>query len=285
MILDRPPGPPRGVAARCDPLHPADGARPAKALWAAVVVLLGVCLGCATPWGTPRPIEYESDGLRRLMEQLGAVNADLTGVKGLGRVTVTVDGSERTFERTVWAGAAPGRLRFAFRAPTGMPILSMSCDEQWLTALHHTEGDYYRRRIGSGRLSQFLPVQITCADLYGLMVGRAPGVLHDAVNLDSAAQSPPGEVVLLLKRRLRGTVGRLRLDRETGILRAVELFDVHGNRQYEARLEAIRTIDGYRLPGRIRLVGPEGWLVLEAARLWPAQDLDASLFHIPPPVE
>jgi hypothetical protein len=249
-----------------------------------MALLLALCAGCATPWGAPRPVQYENDGVRQLMDQLQAVNTDLEGFKALGRVTLGARGSERTFERTVWA-AAPGRLRFAFRAPTGLPILSMSCDQQWVTALQHAEGDYHRRPIGSGSLSPYLPVSISCADLYQLFVGRPPEVPYDAVSRDPAAENAPQEIVLLLKRRFRGTVGRLRLNQDTGDLKAVELFDVHGNSQYEARLEEMQVVGGYRLPSRIRLAGPKGWLALQAARLWPLAAPEASLFQIPPPAQ
>lgn len=257
-------------------------ARCLRALLAAVC-LLALCTGCTVPWGATPPTTYENDAVRRLMDRLQDANAGLQGLKGTGRVTVSARGDERTFERTAWVGGAPGRLRFAFRAPTGMPIFSMSCDEQWVTALNHAEGDYYRRRIGDNSLSGFLPVQITCADLYGLLAGRPPGIAFDAVHTDPAAPETPQEITLLLKRRFRGTVGRLGVDRDTGDLRRVELLDVHGSRQYEARLDAIEEVDGYRLPGRIHLSGPDGWLILEAGRLWTQAAPDPSLFRIPPP--
>lgn len=255
--------------------------------YSAVAVALGwlwvLCFGCAFPGGPPRPIQYENQAVRHLMDRVRTANAGLEAVKGLGRVTVDADGSEHRYERTAWVGADPGRLRFAFRAPTGLPVFSMSCDPEWVTALNHAEGDYYRRRIGDSSLSRFLPVAVTCADLYGLMVGRLPAVAYDTVRVDADAAGDPETIAVLLQRRLRGTVARLWIGSASGELEAVVLLDVHGNPRYEARLAERRTVDGYRLPARIHLRGPEGGLVVEAQRLWTETGVDESLFRIVPP--
>jgi len=220
-----------------------------------------------------------------LMNQLMEANAGLQAIKGVGRVTVTTGGTQHIYDRAAWVGAEPGRLRFAFRAPTGLPVFSMSCDAEWLTALNHADGSYYRHRIGDNSLSRFLPVSIKCADLYALLVGRPPKINYDAVQLDTVDANKNDMLVLLLRRRFRGTVGRLHVDRITGELRAVELLNVRGNRQYEARLQSIKAIDGYRLPGRITLSGPDGRLVLEATRIWPETAVAEDLFRIPPPAQ
>lgn len=233
--------------------------------------------------GPPPEIQYDSQSSRVLMNQLMAVNAGLEAVKGVGKVTVAARGSSQTYERAVWVGAEPGRLRFVFRAPTGQPVFSMSCDAEWLTALNYTDGSYYRRQIGDNSMSRFLPVSIKCVDLYALLVGRPPLVTYDTVRLDTANSSIDGPLVLLLQRRFRGTVERIRVDRRTGDLQAAELLDIHGNRLYEARLEAMETVEGYRLPIRISVSGPDGSLLLEVRRSWPETAVAEDLFHIAPP--
>jgi hypothetical protein len=216
------------------------------------------------------------------MDALQTANSDLKALKGWGRVRVVAPGDQRIYERAVWVGAEPGRLRFAFLAPTG-PVFPMSCDETWVTALRHADGEYYRRQIGDNSLSGLLPVQIKCADLFGLLVGRLPGVAYDAVRLDTDEGDGNGDIVMLLQRRFRGTVGRIRADRDSGELTSVELLDIHGNRLYEARLEGMQTIAGYRLPSRIRLSGPDGGLELEIARIEPDADVAENVFRIMPP--
>lgn len=260
----------------------ASRARPRAWAVTATVWVAALCAGCASLWA-PRPVAYENEAVRRLMLQAQTANAGMEGVKGLGRITLAVDGSERIYERTAWVGAEPGRLRFVFRAPTGMPVFSMSCDEQWVTALNHSDGDYYHRRIGGGSLSRFLPVPVTCQDLYGLLLGRPPAVTHDSVRVDDRAPPDRAGVTLLLQRRFGVTVGRLHLAADSGELRLVELLDRQGNPRYEARLEDRQTVDGYRLPTRIRLSGPDGGLTVEAQRLWTAAGVSASLFRIAPP--
>lgn len=239
--------------------------------------------GCSRPWGQPAVVQYENDAVRGLMDQLGAANAGLEVIKGRGRVRITTPGAESLYDRTVWVGAQPGRLRFAFLAPTGMPIFSMSCDEQWVTALRHGDGEYYRRQVGNNSLTGFLPIEINCADLFGLLVGRPPGVAYDAVRIDHDATHGHEDIVMLLQRRFGGTVGRLRVARDSGELQTVELLDVHGNRRYEARLEDMQTVDGYRLPTRIHLSGPDGGLELEVGRIWLETGVADDTFQIEAP--
>ena len=252
-------------------------------IWLQLAVLGVLLTGCSGWMGPPAEIQYDSQATRQLMERLSANNAGLEAIKGLGRVTVTTGGSAHTYERAVWVGAAPGRLRFVFQGPTGMPMFTMSCDPEWLTALNYTDGSYYRHRIGDNSLSRFLPVSVKCADLYALLVDRPPTVVYDAVRLDTAPAADEDAMVLLLQRRFRGTVGRIRVDARTGDLQAVELLDIHGHRLYEARLQAIQTIDGYRLPTRITLSGPDGSLVLDVRRCWPESSVTEDLFRIAPP--
>jgi hypothetical protein len=252
--------------------------------WLRLTLLGALLSGCSGWMGPPAEIQYDSQATQQLMHQLLAANAGLEAIKGLGRVTVTTNGSAHTYERAVWVGAAPGRLRFVFQAPTGMPVFTMSCDAEWVTALNYGDGRYYRHQIGDNSLSRFLPVSIKCADLYALLVDRPPKVVYDTVRLDTAPQSTTDDsLVLLLQRRFRGTVGRIRVDRNTGELQSVELLDIHGNRLYEARLQAIQTIDGYRLPTRITLNGPDGSLVLDIRRCWPEASVTEDLFRIAPP--
>jgi hypothetical protein len=115
------------------------------------------------------------------------------------------------------------------------------------------------------------------------MVGRMPGVDYDTVRIDTDASGDVETIALLLQRRFRGTVARLRIASDSGDLEAVVLLDVHGNPRYEAHLADRKTVDGYRLPSRIHVSGPEGGLVVEAQRLWTEAGVDESLFRIVPP--
>jgi len=251
-------------------------------LW---LTLLAVSFsGCAGWLGQSTEIQYDNDATRQLMDRLMNANAGLDVIRGKGRVLVNSKGTQQIYSSAVWVGAEPGRLRFAFRSmPGGPPVFSMSCDELWLTALNHADGKYYRRRVGGNSLSGFLPVQIKCADLYGLLVGRPPQVTYDSVRIDPHTKNGDDPIMILLQRRFRGTVGRISVLRDTGEFSAAELLDVHGNRLYTARLDAMQTIDGYRLPSRITLTGPDGSLELDVQRTWPGAAVTPELFRIAPP--
>jgi len=240
--------------------------------------------GCAGWLGQSTEIQYDSEATRQLMDRLVNANAGLDAIRGKGRVLVNSQGTQRTYNPTAWVGAEPGRLRFAFQSmPGGPPVFSMSCDELWLTALNHADGKYYSRRVGDNSLSSFLPVQIKCADLYRLLVGRPPQMEYDSVRIDPQKKNSAGPIVILLQRRFRGTVGRISVSRDTGEFSAAELLDVHGNRLYAARVDALQTIDGYRLPANIKLTGPDGNLELDVQRTWPGASVTQELFRIAPP--
>jgi hypothetical protein len=270
------------------PYHPLcqDEAQRRNSLAAIGILVIGLgllCSGCSSWLGPPAEIRYDSADTRQLMDRLVTANADLAAVKGVGRVTITTRGTQRIYERTAWVAAEPGRLRFAFRAPTGMPVLSMSCDAMWVTALSHVDGQYYRREIGDNSLSRFLPVSVKCVDLYSLMMGRPPRIAYDEARLESRRSEDDAPLVVVLQRRFRGTVGRIRIDPHSGELEAVELMDIHGNRLYLARVETRQTVEGYRLPTRLSFSGPDGSLILEASRLWPEASVSEDLFRIEPP--
>ncbi|GEM_PF-2413348 len=250
-------------------------------LFVGIAVLLNAC--AAWP-GKPTVIQYDSDATRALINRLTAMNSGLKAISGKGRVVVSEKGAQHVYNRTVWVGAEPGRLRFAFRSPAGMPVFSMSCDEQWVTALQHADGKYYRRHIGDNSLSSFLPVEINCRDLYGLLVGRLPRVTYDKARTDASDNQAGDTIAILLQRQFRGTVGRIRVSRATGELRTVELMDIHGNRRYAAEVDHMQTVGGYRLPGHIALIGPDGSLELDVQEVRPRENTSADLFRIEPPV-
>ena len=245
--------------------------------------LVALLSACASWQGKPIEVQYDSDATRSLMEQTMNANQALSAFKGIGRMVVDGEDGTHIFDRTAWVGSTPGRLRFAFRSPAGMPVFSMSCDEQWVTALNHSEGKYYRRQIGNNSLSSFLPVEIKCADLFAILAGRPPQVPYDYARVASDTADDADTIMLILQRRFRGTVARIRIDRATGDLRVVEIIDVHGNRLYEAKLNGTQMVNDYRLPGHIELIGPDGRIELDIKRLWTEAAVDQNLFQIKPP--
>lgn len=247
-------------------------------LIAAVVLILAGCAGFGTAPATP---QYDTETTHDLMAALQSANPDLISCKGLGKVRMTVDGTRRTFDRAAWAGAEPGQMRFDARTPFGLPILSLACNESYLTVMAHREGRYYHEPIDENqRLGKIFPVDIACRDLYRLMVGRPPIVDYHSAQME---QTTAGVQTILLKRRFRGPVARLFLDAANGDLTGFEMLDVHGKRRYLAQMKKRRTAEGFSLPYQLRLESSQGQLALEMDRLYPNAPVSASLFHIPPP--
>ena len=247
-------------------------------LLAAIIMGLTGCAGFGAAPATP---QYDTDATHALMAALQNANADLVSCKGLGKVSLTVDGARRTFDRAAWAVAEPGRMRFDARTPFGLPILSLACNEAYLTAMAHAEGRYYRKSIAEDhRLGMILPIDIACRDLSRLMIGRPPIVDYHSARLEETTADVQ---TILLRRRFRGTVAKLFLDASSGDLIGFELLNVHGKRRYRAQMEKRRTIKGFALPHHLRLESAKGQLALDMVRLYPNAPVSGSLFHIPPP--
>ncbi|MBL0712633.1 MAG: hypothetical protein JJV98_02925 [Desulfosarcina sp.] len=244
-----------------------------------LVIVLGLA-GCAGYGLTPVSPRYDSDATHDLIARLQNANEGLVSYKGLGQVAMSADSTRRILKRVAWAGMEPGRMRFDARTPFGLPILTLACDETWLTARAHNEGKYYRKRVEENSLGQIFPVDITCRDLYRLMTGRPPVVDYHSAQMD---ETPDGPKAILLKRRFRGTVAKFFLDKDGRYFSGVEIMDIHGNRRYLARLKKMRAVEGFRLPYHLYLESSQGQLELDIARLYPNVPVTAALFQIPPP--
>ena len=262
------------VEARACRLAPSTGSRLLMSI--ALLMSLGACAGLG---GLPEP-QYDSEATRGMVTALFNVNAHLVAAQWIGKASMTFDGRRRTFDRAVWAGAPPGRVRFDARTPFGLPVLSLACDETYLTAIVHNQGQYYRKQMGDDGLGRFFPVDISCRDLYDLMVGRPPGIEYHAAQVETSAA---GAHTIRLSRRFKGTVARLWVDAPSGRLTGVERLNIHGNRRYQVWLADHQTVDGVSLPRRLELEGAQGRLVLDAARLLPNRPVAPSVFRIPPP--
>ena len=248
-----------------------------------VLVLTALAMGlsgCAG-LGAPSAPQYDSDATQNLVMSLYAANAGLVAGKWIGKVSITVDGGRRTFDRAVWAGAEPGRVRFDARTPFGLPALSLACNESYLTAMAHSEGKYYRKRVGGSSIGQVFPVDMSCQDLYRLMTGRPPVIDYHSAGLETNEEE--GMLTIRLSRRFKGTVARLWVDAQSRRLAGVELLNIHGKRRYLARLEESRMIEGFRLPHRLLLESPNGRLEFKTARLRPNRPVAPTLFQIHPP--
>lgn len=259
----------------------ASGDRTRLGVWVlGVAFMLFGLAGCAGFGSAPSAPQYDSRDTQNLLSALYDANKGLDSAKWLGKVSMTVDDTRRTFDRAAWAGAAPGRVRFDARTPFGLPVLTLACDESYVTALSHGNGQYYRRQVGANSIGRILPVDISCQDFYRLLTGRPPNVVYHSAGLANTTQ---GLQTILLKRRYKGTVAKLTVDTASGALAGFERLDIHGNRRYRARLMQRRTVEGFLLPHRLHLENERGQLELEIARLYTNSPVDAALFQISPP--
>ncbi len=254
--------------------------RPSATTHLLVSIMLLMGLNACAGFGVAPEPQYDNETTRDLLTALYDVNADLSAAKWTGKASMTVEGRRRTFDRAVWAGAQPGRVRFDARTPFGLPVLSLACDEVYLTAMVHSQGKYYRKHVGDNGLGLLFPVDISCRDLYHLMVGRPPGIDYHSAQMETSSGN---EYTIRLQRRFKGTVAKLWVDARSGRLTGVESLNIHGNRRYQVRLAEHRAVDGFSLPRRLELESAEGRLVLEASRLLPNRPVTPSLFRIVPP--
>lgn len=277
--------PERRVIAAVAAVPPAMRVRPSGrrkgGLWALLLTVITAC----TPWGPPPEIRYDNPDTQACLRRLQDINPTLDSFKGLGQITIESQGRRQVFQRAAWAGAVPGRLRLSVRAPSGLPVLSLACNAEWVTVLAHSEGRYHRAPIGDNSLDAYLPVEVRCRDLFELLRGRPPEIAFDAAGwLPAAPPEAPGTAVIALKRRFRGTVARLIVDPGSECrLRGVEILDVHGNLSYRARLTYAQDFEGFQLPQRLTLESSQGRLEIQVDRVFPNARLADELFVIAPP--
>ena len=222
--------------------------------WAAIVILVAAWLPVACSRYAPPEIQPDPRA-DRIVAALGQANADLTGFKCLGRVTLSgLDRPVASF-RAAMAGRSPTRLRIDMIAPYGGASGTLAADGQYLFLVRHAAGEYLKKRLGDGSLQRVLDMDVGVDDLLELLMGRIP--------IDGACQPRMGSgngengiQIDLIDRRGR-LCQRIWSDAALQPVRS-EWYDDQQRLMHAASLDGHQRIDGFALPMQIELSGRSG---------------------------
>ncbi len=245
----------------------------------ALALLVCVSLSACTRYMpvTP-PLDETAD---RLIAGLKNTNADLQGFKCLGKMTLTVpDQPVRAF-RAVIAGRMHKRLRIDIFAPFGALAGTFASDGWNIFLVMPSTRKYYKLYYGRGSLRFFVQMDVTVADLLELMVGRIPLETKWPARWVHADAETPGRLELSDR---SGQVRQRIYFTDSQHPRRSEWFDRHQRMTHTLTLDGRQQIDGYWLPERIELNGPQGARLTMALERYEANaPVDRRLFEPPNP--
>lgn len=237
-----------------------------RAFWLPMLVL--IC-SCSLVPVRPKTPEITPGAAARLSE-IEALNRGLNAFKGIGTLRLLRPAGLQTV-RAAWVAEMPDRLRLELLGPAGTPLASLVADGPRLDVFLHDREKRYRGRSGEDGLEPVIGVGLNAADVVALLGGRI--LVHDF------HQAFLENRLLVLKDdrgRLVETVGPVGGEKDG---RVVERFDAEGKPRYRVQLEAFRSVDGFSVPGVVRVfAGGRERVHLSVDRFWANPEVAPSVF-------
>lgn len=217
---------------------------------------------------------------RRVLARLVDNNPGLTRFKALGHIRMeSADGNRSG--RVAMAVVMPRKLRADWLNMMGQPLTSLVGDGETIRIWSAGDTKVYRLRQSPKALVKLIGIPLEIGDFQKILIGRPPLPSHTAVQ---CKESLDGIEELSLKNRWRREVAMIRVDRSTGRLLAMQVFDGHGRMQYETRWLQWRREGKYLLPVRIILEShSRDRLNLTVDRFWPDTEVPTSAFVLEAP--
>jgi outer membrane biogenesis lipoprotein LolB len=217
---------------------------------------------------------------RQVLERLVDNNTGLTHFKALGHIRMD-SADVKQSGRVAVAAIIPHKLRADWLNMMGQPQISLAGDGETIRIWSATDSKVHRLRQSPQALAKLIRIPLGIDDFQSIIIGRPPLPSHSAVQFK---QSHEGVDILSLKNRWRKVVAMMRVDRSTGRILSVQVFDGHGRLQYEAQWLQWRKIGEYVLPTKVSMnSAAQDRLVLTVDRFWPDADVPASVFVLNPP--
>jgi len=218
---------------------------------AILLIWLGLS-ACARFLPVDAPADAAADQLVARMKQ---TNIDLRRFKCVGKMALAGPDQPSRSLRAALAGQLDHKLRIDMFAPFGGAAGTLASDGRNLFLVMHPSREYYKKRFGSGSLRRLMQIDVSVRDLLELLVGRIP------LDEDRSARLTSGQGGFPHRLELVDSSGRIRqciaLD-ESMNPRQSEWFDRHQQRTHGLTLTGLQSVDGFRLPERIELTGPNG---------------------------
>lgn len=220
---------------------------------------------------------------RELIDTLRNINGNLNSFKGIGKVTIWNNGKISLSQRMAWVGSMPLSFRIEVLF-SGRPLIKVASDGKWLTYQNANSDShpYGQLELSETNLERLLSIPINPDDFMALLSGRIPICEYDTAVL--IEDSDKRGQVLKLSRKWQGIVEQIYLDQKMQSVRQVELFDRSGSLKYRMAFEGIRTVDSYRVPGRLSVSSGSGdRLQLDIQHYQADVPIRASMFVLPSP--
>jgi hypothetical protein len=253
-------------------------------LWVALLVglLPAGCAGLIAP-AEPPASAVDSAEARAVLERLQQTNERLKTFKGVGRLTVKLDGKVQMDERLAWIGADPLKLSVVLFA-SGFPAVRMTSDGEWLCYQDGQEPGLPVKKIRSSDpdFDRLLSISIHSSDIIALLRGRIPIREHRTARLQPVA-SGNGYVILL--DRIWGVHQKIFLNAQKSEVTQTEVYDAAGRMLFQANFLEMQLVDGYRVPGRLVVSNHQtkAHVQLVVEKFWADIPVAPGMFVLDPP--
>jgi hypothetical protein len=232
--------------------------------------------GCAHFMPPPRDELPARQALERIIDN----NVGLTHFKALGQIRMASADGYRS-GRIAVAAVMPCKLRADWLNMMGQPLTSLAGDGETIRIWSPTDAKVHSLRQSPGALAKLIRIPLGIEDFQNIIIGRPAVPSYTAVQFKESRDDVD---LLSLKNRWRKEVAIIRIERSTGRLNAMQVFDGHGHLKYETRWLHWRRWGKYLLPGKITLESDaRDRLSLTVDRFWPDADIAPSIFVLKPP--
>jgi hypothetical protein len=220
---------------------------------------------------------------RKLILIIYKLNENLNTFKGIGKIKLWTNGNYPISERVAWVGSEPSKLSLVVLA-SGRPVLKLSTDGKYLyyLDLRRSNHPFKKVRSSDASLEKIVSMPIKSSEVIALLSGRVPVNEHSSVSLISEFSG--NGYVLVLKKRRKGVVQKIYLDRDKKRVRKLEMFSPREKLLYRAEFESMQSIHGFQVPLRLVISNDKGaGFSLDIDRYIANVSVSPSLFVLKPP--
>lgn len=241
----------------------------------------GVIRDSSAPLDSTHTLTGDVSEIREIIVTLKNKNENLKVLKGLGKIRIWNKEGKR-IARAAWTGSKSGNFRIEILTATGQPVASLATDGEYFFILSHPERKFYRKRATDSNLEKFLSIPLKSDDVFAFLSGCVPVQDHDSASM--IMDTNGDGYILILKKKWRGLIEKIYLDKNKKSAHAVEMFDINGSLVYRAEIFDVHNEAEYQLPSRIVISNDddEGFQ-LDIEKYWVNVPVSPSLFRLLPP--
>lgn len=160
-------------------------------LVALALSLVTACAGVSTPVAVG-PLPEPEEVVKRLTARRTAVRSFIMQ----GQISLIYPEGELHGDHLIH-GVFPDHLRADIVGPFGQPVMSLATDGRRLTVLLFKENRAYQGTASRHNLGRFLGIAMSPAEIYALLTGNPPVLLHQSAAVARAADGGAAQIKLL----------------------------------------------------------------------------------------